>query len=112
MEKQQEKKVKKFDIESYRILAELSQSVIFEWEIESDRIYVSDNWNLIFGSKPAADNFSSNINKVFFLYPDSHDFLTPYIEKIKKKNKFLTRHYEKFELRLRVKTGKYLWFQL
>lgn len=67
---------KTFDTESYRILAELSQAIMFEWEIVNDHISVSDNWSLVFGNKPPIGNFSGNIARIFSIDPKTKDALT------------------------------------
>jgi len=108
------KKLRQFDIESYRILAELSNAIMFEWDITTDRFYVSSNWKLKFGTEPPQVDFSHHILQLFLMHPDDIDELTPYINNIKKNNELLehTKYYKKIELRLLTKKHVYIWFQL
>ena len=108
------KKLRQFDMESYRILAELSNAIMFEWDIATDRFYVSSNWKLKFGTEPQQEDFSHHISQIFFMYPDDPDELTPYIKNIKDNNELSehTKYYQKIELRLLTKKQIYIWFQL
>ena len=108
------KKLRQFDMESYRILAELSNALIFEWDIVTDCFYVSENWPAIFNMKPQKENFSKNFTKIFTMPPNQPDMLTPYIENIKQnstKNN-LSGNYHKVEIQLLTKEHSYTWFQL
>ncbi|MDQ0202969.1 diguanylate cyclase domain-containing protein [Pectinatus haikarae] len=103
---------KTFDTESYRILAELSQAIMFEWEIVNDHISVSDNWSLVFGNKPPIGNFSGNIDRIFSIDPKTKNVFTEYVNRTKKIKKVGPQHYEKFELHLLTKNNEYIWFQV
>ena len=63
------KKLRQFDMESYRILAELSNAIMFEWDITTDRFYVSSNWKLKFGTEPPQVDFSHHILQLFLMHP-------------------------------------------
>ncbi|MBB5337425.1 diguanylate cyclase domain-containing protein [Pectinatus brassicae] len=102
----------KFDMESFRILAELSNAIILEWDVKNDYLHVADNWELVFGKKPTGELFSKNIKRNFIIASDCHDVLTQYINKIQSQSKPLVHRYEKFELKLRTLQGEYRWFQL
>jgi len=108
------KKLRQFDMESYRILAELSNAIIFEWDIVTDCFYVSENWPTIFNLKPPKENFSKNFTKIFSMPPNQPDMLTPYIENIKKNNtrNNISVNYHKVEVQLLTKEQSYIWFQL
>jgi len=107
-------KLREFDMESYRILAELSNAILFEWDITTDCFYVSANWQTTFNTKPQKENFSKNLTKIFAMPTHQPDMLTPYIENIKKNNKRnnLTDNYHKIEVQLLTKEHSYVWFQL
>ena len=106
-------KKRDFDIESYRILAELSNAIMFEWDIAEDKIYVSANWKVVFGTEPQPDACSKNIAAIFSLHPDDPDLLTPYIWELKAEKKKVSpqRYYQKIEMRLLTKKRGYLWYQ-
>jgi len=101
-------------MESYRILAELSNAILFEWDITTDCFYVSANWQTTFSTKPQKENFSKNFTKIFTIPLHHPDMLTPYIANIKKNNKRnnLTDNYHKIEVQLLTKEHSYVWFQL
>jgi len=107
------KKLRQFDMESYRILAELSKAIMFEWDIATDRLYVSSNWKLKFGAEPPTENFSQHIPQVFFMHPEDTDELSSYIENIKNNKELIehTKYYKKIEMRLLTKKDVYIWFQ-
>ena len=107
-------KLRQFDMESYRILAELSNAIMFEWDIPTDCFYVSQNWNTLFPSDPQKENFSQNFSKIFSTPPHQSDELTPYIENVKQNNSknIPKNYYHKIELQLLTKKQTYIWFQL
>jgi diguanylate cyclase (GGDEF)-like protein len=107
-------KLQQFDMESYRILAELSNAILFEWDITTDCFYVSANWQATFNTKPQKENFSKNFTRIFSMPTHQPDMLTPYIGNIKKNNKRnnLTDNYHKIEVQLLTKEHSYVWFQL
>ncbi|MDD4321315.1 MAG: GGDEF domain-containing protein, partial [Acidaminococcaceae bacterium] len=107
-------KIRQFDIESYRILAELSNAIMFEWDITKDFFYVSTNWTSTFCAKPQKENFSQNFSKIFSLSPHLPDELTPYFEYIKqnKGQNIPKNYYHKIENQLLTKNQTYIWFQL
>ena len=108
------KKLRQFDMESYRILAELSKAIMFEWDIATDRFYVSSNWKLKFGTEPPTEKFSHHIPQIFGMHPEDTDELTSYIENIQNNTEIIehTKYYKKIEVRLLTKKHAYSWFQL
>ena len=101
-------------MESYRILAELSNAILFEWDITTDCFYVSANWQATFNTKPQKENFSKNFTNIFPMPTHQPDMLTPYIENIHKNSKRnnLTDNYHKIEVQLLTKEHSSVWFQL
>jgi len=108
------KRLRQFDVDSYRILAELSESVMFEWEIQSDYFFASSNWKLKFGYEPITENFSQNLEKIFLIHPEDKVALLEYVNAIKNSPDKLsfTQNYLKIEMRLKNKDKEYIWFRL
>lgn len=92
-------------MESYRILAELSNALMFEWDISTDCFYVSTNWKSTFYATPQKENFSKNFSKIFTASPYHPDELTPYLENIQKNKceNIPTNYYHKIEIQLLTK---------
>jgi diguanylate cyclase (GGDEF)-like protein len=104
------KRERGFDMESYRILAELSQAVMFEWDIAADRLFVSDRWRLNFGPEPQKAEFSKSLTEIFPVPSNEENLLQRYIEAVKYDKK--VNCYEKLEMRLCTIHDECRWFQL
>jgi len=107
-------KLREFDMESYRILAELTNAVMFEWDIANDFFYVSPNWKTIFPANPQKENFSQHFSEIFSMPSHQPDKLTLYIKNVKLNNvkNIPENHYHKIEIQLLTKKQDYIWFQL
>lgn len=106
--------LREFDMESYRILAELSNAIMFEWDILKDYFYVSQNWETIFPAKPKKENFSQHFAEIFSISTTQPNELASYIEDIKHNSlkNIPENYYHKIEMQLLTKKQNYIWFQL
>lgn len=105
-------KFKQFDVESYRILAELSEAITFEWDVQTDKFYVSSQWQQKLGYEPLHDNFSQNVQHVLKTHSDDREKMIRYVEQIKQNIRQFAKlnNYVEFELRLENSKQEYRWF--
>ncbi|MDF2564690.1 MAG: putative signaling protein [Massilibacillus sp.] len=105
------KNFKQFDVESYRILAELSEAITFEWDVQTDKFYVSSQWKLKFDYEPSYDHFSQNIRQALRIHPADRRKIVRYVNQVKKNIEgFLQlNNYAEFEVRLLHNKQEYIW---
>lgn len=97
----------RLSLERHRIILDQTSDVIFEWDIRSDRLFFSVNWEKKFGYIPIAEHFSQQISTSAHIHPDDREVIlramdtliagTPYLE---------------LELRLMGLDGNYIWCRL
>lgn len=104
-------KFKQFDVESYRILAELSEAITFEWDVQTDKFYVSTQWKLKFGYEPSDHHFSQNVRQALKIHLADRRKITRYVRQVKKnvENFSQLNNYAEFEIRIKNNKQEYIW---
>ncbi|SEJ54903.1 PAS domain S-box-containing protein/diguanylate cyclase (GGDEF) domain-containing protein [Propionispira arboris] len=93
--------------ERYHIATEMTNDVIFEYDIETDIIEHSAKYTELFGRQARCINFSKNIYKDNFVYRKDIDTIKKLINSFRSgEPKFST------ELKLRNIEGSYAWFHI
>lgn len=93
--------------ERYRIIISQTEDIIFEWNINEDAIYYSENWKSKFGYEPITADISQSIYKTDNIHKDD----------VKKLGKLLNEiiygnEYKETEIRLKKSDGKYIWCKI
>ncbi len=106
--------IKMFDLETYRTLTEYNGDILFEWDLETDRFFVTPNWFDIFGYIPSSYHFSNELEKKAMIHPDDIHLFKEYIETIHYNQHDLANKklYSKLELRFRNVYHQYIWCKL
>ncbi|MBN1062936.1 diguanylate cyclase [Clostridium botulinum] len=93
----------KLSEESYRVIMEQTDDIIFEWDINKDRISYSDNWNHKFNYRPVIKG--KDLDTLNIIYEEDKEKFNEIIEEIRS-----TNEYRECEVRLRKNySGEYIW---
>lgn len=94
-------------LERYEIILAQTENVLFEWEIASDRLTVSDTWETIFGFRLEAVQLLHGLEFNSHLHPDDIPSFYERLRSIEQGS-----DYEMFELRIATAGGRYLWCRI
>jgi len=94
-------------LERYEIILAQTENVLFEWDVQTDRINFSNTWEKIFGSEPIHTDLRGQLTSGTYLHPDDLPLLLDGIASIENGS-----HYEMVELRIATDRGRYLWCRL
>jgi diguanylate cyclase (GGDEF)-like protein len=106
--------IKMFDLETYRTLIEYNGDILFEWDLETDRFFVTPNWFDIFGYMPSSYHFSEELENPTMIHLDDIHLFKEYIKTIHYNQHDLANKklYSKLELRFRNAYHQYIWCKL
>ncbi len=94
--------------ERYRIAAELSKNVLFEYLIKSDEMQLSERFRELFGIQPSIAHFYGNCLKCGeFIHPDDWGVYLEFCEELAAGNNIIET-----EFRIRDKMGAFIWCQV
>lgn len=88
----------------YEIILAQTENVLFEWDMETDRISFSDTWEKIFGFPPMQGKVREALKEGAFFHPDDLPLLLDQIAALENGS-----HYEIAEVRIATARGRYLW---
>lgn len=88
----------------YEIILAQTENVLFEWDIETDRVSFSDTWEKIFGFPPVQGSARESMQSGAFFHPDDFPQLLDRIAALENGS-----HYEVTEVRIATARGRYLW---
>lgn len=91
-------------IDRYEIILAQTENVLFDWDVETDRITFSDTWEKIFGFAPISRNVRSALTGGSFFHPDDLPLLLDRIHNMENGSQ-----YEMTEVRIATARGRYLW---
>ncbi|NFI95335.1 diguanylate cyclase [Clostridium botulinum] len=93
----------KLSEESYRVIMEQTDDIIFQWDINNDRVSYSDNWNHKFNYKLNLQG--KDFRTLNIIYEEDREKFNSIIAEIKN-----TNEYRECEVRLRKNyNGEYIW---
>lgn len=97
----------RLSLERHRIIMEQTSDIIFEWDIENDRVMWSDNWEKKFGYKPFYKNVKEEITENEHIHQeDRNELLNLYYL-------LLSDHsYVEAEIRIQRSDGMFLWCRI
>ena len=97
----------KLSLERLEIIMNHTSDIIFEWDIESDRIQYSSNFEETFGYMPVLADFSTAFNRENHVHNEDAEKLKNLI--IKVRQGIVS---ESMEIRIRKADGDYLWCRI
>ncbi|WP_297424142.1 diguanylate cyclase [Clostridium sp.] len=93
--------------ERYGIIISQTEDIIFEWNINKDTIYFSENWKKKFGYEPITSSISENISKSNSIHKDDIKQLGKVLNDIIK-----GETYAEAEIRIRKEKIEYIWCKI
>lgn len=97
----------RLSIEQYEMIHEKGSYLTFEWDVHTDRIRFSEEWNAWFDIPKEIPCFQTFIRGVESVRPDQKEILLNCLEGIKNGIPF-----QKIELMLPMKNGENAWFDM
>lgn len=90
--------------ERYRIVSELSENVIFEYNMQDDSVFHSHNWLDKFGYTPITHDFIQEAIDRKIVHPDDQETFQTLFTELKNGRKS-----GGVDLRIRIQDGSYIW---
>jgi len=98
----------RMDRERYRIAAELSNDILFEYFIDTDMMVYSDRYKYLFGRDPVIHNFAKDcFKRNDYVHPDDFGLFIDFCTKLAKGQEFVSA-----ELRIKRYHNDYIWCQI
>lgn len=91
-------------VERYKIVLDQTNDVIFEWEIATDEISYSSNWEHKYGYQPIVDGISRRLPFASHINPDDISDVLNFTNDMKN-----GRPFDEVEFRLANSEGRYCW---
>lgn len=102
----QSKEALRISEERYRMIVEQSDDIMFDWDFETDTIFLSDKYIKLFGQIPIMENLRTNQGIRERIYPEDLAEFENWIKKAyRKAGHFIS------EFRCRGADGKYIWLR-
>lgn len=93
--------------ERYKIIYDISDDIIFEYNIENDELKFSEKYKKIFNKETLIQNATKKIKTCSMLYRDDIKLVSNFFKNVIENNKN-----EQIEIRLKAKNNIYKWFML
>ena len=98
----------RMDRERYRIAAELSNDILFEYFIDTDMMVYSDRYKNLFGRDPVIHNFAKDcFKRNDYVHPDDFGLFIDFCTKLAEGKEFVSA-----ELRIKRYHNDYIWCQI
>lgn len=95
------------DIQRNRAIIELSNSIVFEWDITSDTMYCSPKWAERFGYAPVSKNYGSQMGVATHFHPDDLPVVREAIRQATEGHSDVS-----IDVRIADSNAKYLWTRI
>ncbi len=96
------------DGERYRIATELSNDVIFEYDIKADRMVYTDKFKDLFGLDPIFSGYRKNSAKrKYLIHPDDWGIYLEFCQELGEGKSIIEAQY-----RIKNQIGKFIWCQI
>ncbi len=94
-------------LERHRIIMEQSNDIIFEWDIASDEVTYSGNWQKKFGYEPICRAASRDIPRISHVHPGDLSILSKLFKELA-----AGVPYAEYEFRIADTNGRYRWYKI
>lgn len=94
-------------LEQYQIILSQTENVLFEWDIPSDEIELSSNWEEIYGYEPLRRELLKNLYTNTHFHPEDSALLMDGMRAI-----HAGENYQLCEVRIAKADGRYLWSRI
>ncbi len=98
----------RLNLERYQTILEQTESIVFEWDPETDTAYFSRQWEDILGYPPLRNHVLEKLATATHFHPEN----LPAIIQMFHGMKYGDLAYKDMEVRIANRNGRYLWFRL
>lgn len=106
LSEQKAQKALRFSEERYRAIVDQSEDIMFDWDFETDTIFLSDRYQETFGEEPIVDKMTTNPGIRRRIHPDDLDTFETWVSMTYKQERdFLA------EFRTKDAAGNYIWLR-
>lgn len=98
----------RLNLERYQTILEQTESIIFEWNPETDTAYFSRQWEDLLGYEPLRKHVMENLATATHFHPEN----LPDVIQLFRDMKYGDLNYKAIEVRIANVHGRYLWFRL
>ncbi|MDE6727800.1 MAG: diguanylate cyclase, partial [Oscillospiraceae bacterium] len=88
----------------YRVISEMSDNIIFEWNFKTNDVLFSNNFNKKFSYRPPSDHFGDSFLMKAKLHPEDADRYRTDLDQLEK-----GKNFENNEYRIQNIYGDYIW---
>ncbi|MBQ6857235.1 MAG: diguanylate cyclase, partial [Lachnospiraceae bacterium] len=96
------------NLERYQTILETMDSIIFEWNPETDRAYFSKKWEIFFGYPPLTVDVMKRLSTASHFHPED----LPKIIRMFQDMKYGNLNYQLLEVRIANANGRYHWIRM
>ena len=97
----------KTQTERYQIILSQTENVLYAWDLEADRLEISDSWEKIFGYTPASGKLFSLLKEGSHFHPEDVSTIYESVAAMRGGT-----DYQVIEVRVAKADGRYLWCRL
>ena len=94
----------RLSLERHKIILDQTNDIIFEWDINSDEISFSNNWEKKYGYRPITEKLSERLPLASHIHPDDIPEIMKDFQIVREGGTF-----GELEFRLADHSGKYSW---
>ena len=91
-------------LERHKIIMDQSEDIIYEWDMEHDRMDISNNWEKKFGYEPVLEHVSEALSNSSIIYVEDIPRFQHILRKV-----YQGKAFSKVEIRFLKKDGDYIW---
>ncbi|MEG0457720.1 MAG: sensor domain-containing diguanylate cyclase, partial [Oscillospiraceae bacterium] len=97
----------KLSLERHQIIIDQTNDIVFEWDLQKDSIYFSNNWKKLFGYEPITKDININFFENLRIHKDDLQGFYDMITVVLNGGKYLDH-----ECRLQKQDGQYIWVKI
>lgn len=94
-------------LQRHQIIMDQTNDILFEWDIEQDRMDFSNNWTKKFGYEPMTQSVSNSLERKSHIYGKDQHLFKEILEEIRS-----GVHYAEREIRIRTLKDGYIWCRI
>lgn len=95
-----------YEREKYKTVLDISEDIMFEYDIDQDRMIYSDKYNKLFARSPIINNFKQNLLETNRIHEQDCENVLDFFDKLINANSS-----QAIELRIKDVFGDYIWFR-
>lgn len=94
-------------MERYKVIMDQTSDIVFEWDVQRDKMFFSDHWQHKFGNAVLRENMVEMVPQSARLHPEDKPKFVAIMEAIKQGTL-----YNETDFRMKNKVGEYIWCRM